>query len=81
MYHSAISGVRPWGLPLSQKVLPQYFSEAGYGNMYHMGKWHLVSIACCVCHILRGVGCDIEYCAVSVLLSFSCVEFSFMHSA
>ncbi|KAH8411171.1 hypothetical protein KR222_009322, partial [Zaprionus bogoriensis] len=30
----------PWGLPLSERLMPQFFREAGYSTQL-IGKWHL----------------------------------------
>ena len=40
MHHSIVMGTQPWGLPLSERLLPQYLQDAGY-NTYIIGKWHL----------------------------------------
>lgn len=40
MQHGVVMATQPWGLPLSEKLLSEYFQEIGYST-YHIGKWHL----------------------------------------
>ncbi|KAJ8976024.1 hypothetical protein NQ317_003565 [Molorchus minor] len=40
MQHSVLYGAEARGLPLSEKLLPQYLEELGYDN-HIVGKWHL----------------------------------------
>ncbi|OQV25983.1 Arylsulfatase I [Hypsibius exemplaris] len=40
MQEQPIKPGEPWGLPLTEKIMPQYLKEAGYST-HIIGKWHL----------------------------------------
>ncbi|XP_035786416.1 arylsulfatase B-like [Anopheles albimanus] len=40
MQHSVLYAMEPRGLPLTEKLLPQYLQQLGYSN-HMVGKWHL----------------------------------------
>ncbi|XP_046811287.1 arylsulfatase B [Lucilia cuprina] len=40
MQHTVLYGAEPRGLPLNEKLMPQYFNDLGYSS-HIAGKWHL----------------------------------------
>jgi arylsulfatase A-like enzyme len=40
MQHLVILAPEPWGLPLSETLMPEYLKAAGYAT-HAVGKWHL----------------------------------------
>lgn len=40
MYHYTIGGSQPYGVSLSETLLPEHLSALGYAS-HHVGKWHL----------------------------------------
>lgn len=42
MQHTVLFGAEPRGLPLTERLLPQYLKDLGYTTRI-VGKWHLGS--------------------------------------
>eukprot|EP00752_Nemacystus_decipiens_P016039 g14340.t1 len=42
LQYSVIQPGAPWGLPLNEKIFPQYMKDAGY-ETHMIGKWHIGS--------------------------------------
>lgn len=40
MQHYVISNYEPWGLSLTDKLLPEYMKDSGY-DTHMVGKWHV----------------------------------------
>lgn len=40
MQHGVLVGAAPYGLPLNETLMPQYFNKLGYSS-HIIGKWHL----------------------------------------
>ena len=40
LQRSYLEPVNPWGVPLQEKFMPQYFKDIGY-ECHAVGKWHL----------------------------------------
>lgn len=40
MEHDVIYAAQPWGLPLTERVMPQHLEPLGYVS-HMVGKWHL----------------------------------------
>ncbi|CAO1301651.1 unnamed protein product [Diamesa serratosioi] len=53
MQHAVLYGAEPRGLPLSEKLLPQYLKELGYSN-HIVGKWHLGHYTRAYTPLMRG---------------------------
>lgn len=53
MQHGVLYGAEPRGLPLTEKLLPEYLKPLGYSN-HIVGKWHLGSYKRAYTPLMRG---------------------------
>ncbi|XP_070505136.1 arylsulfatase B [Chironomus tepperi] len=53
MQHTVLFGAEPRGLPLNEKLLPEYLKPLGYSN-HIVGKWHLGSYKKVYLPLMRG---------------------------
>ncbi|KAG5676135.1 hypothetical protein PVAND_005986 [Polypedilum vanderplanki] len=53
MQHTVLFGAEARGLPLTEKILPQYLKDLGYSN-HIVGKWHLGSYTKAYTPLMRG---------------------------
>lgn len=60
MQHGVLYGAEPRGLPLTEKLLPQYLKEIGYSN-HILGKWHLGSYKKDYTPLYRGFDTHLGY--------------------
>ncbi|ESO90112.1 hypothetical protein LOTGIDRAFT_206748 [Lottia gigantea] len=60
MQHSVIVGDQPYGLPLNESIMPQFFSTLGYES-HIVGKWHLGFFAQEYTPLFRGFQTHLGY--------------------
>jgi arylsulfatase B len=53
MQHGVLYGASPYGLPLTEKLMPEYLKKSGYRN-HIVGKWHLGSYKRTYTPLFRG---------------------------
>lgn len=60
MQHGVIYGMEPRGLPLQEKILPQYLNDLGYKS-HIVGKWHLGHYKRAYTPLYRGFDSHVGY--------------------
>lgn len=71
MQHGVLYGAEPRGLPLEEKLLPEYLNELGYKS-HIVGKWHLGSYKKEYTPLYRGFESHLGKC---VKISFHLIQF------